>query len=146
MATGMRWLKIFYNGFITPVGMYGPLATPVNMDERVAWKSVVMGYDCFEVDMKTKKEIKLTLENFKDANRFGEAKVKAIPVDVVANNSPSVSANKTTVEVVDETVTPTETSDEKDIVFIVEEEPSVDVDINTIDDSSAKKNKKKNKK
>lgn len=78
----MRYLKIDYNGYIFPIRTNGPIVTPLAMDEKVALKAVISGYRCTEVDLTTKKEVKLTVENFYKEDRFG--KVKAAKVNTPA--------------------------------------------------------------
>lgn len=81
----MRYIKIDYNGYIYPIRMNGPIVTPLLMDEKVAMDTVISGYRCTEVDVKAKKEIKLTIDNFYKDDRFGikSAKIPNTPkIDV----------------------------------------------------------------
>ena len=91
----MRYIKIDYNGYIFPIKTNGPIVTPLAMDEKVALRAVIDGYRCTEVDIKSKKEAKLTIENFYNADRFGKIENhNEVTKSTIQVNSASESTSK----------------------------------------------------
>lgn len=57
------WVKIIRAGYIPQLGIQGPIPNPVQITRAKAHSMIVAGIDVFEVDPKTKKTTKLTIQN-----------------------------------------------------------------------------------
>ena len=64
-----RKVKIMDSKYISPLQMYGPIIQPMALNESIVYDLVRRLYNVQEVDS-NKNEVKLTIVNFNDPNRF----------------------------------------------------------------------------
>lgn len=65
-----RRIKVMDATYISPLQMYGPLVQPMTINEGIAYDLVRKLYHVVEINS-DKKEVKLSIMNFNDPNRFG---------------------------------------------------------------------------
>lgn len=72
-----RRIKVMDATYISPLQMYGPIVSPMNISEGIAYDLVRKLYTVIEVSP-TNKELKLTILNFHNPDRFGEPVAETI--------------------------------------------------------------------
>lgn len=65
-----RRIKVMDATYISPLQMYGPLVQPMTINEGIVYDLVRKLYHVVEINS-DKKEVKLSIMNFNDPNRFG---------------------------------------------------------------------------
>ena len=146
----MRFIKITTPSYITPLGMYGPIYTPINVAENVALRCVTAGYKTFEVDIEKGIQLPLDVINFYNSNRWDSDKVTTLNGKPVVKKVVKVEKTPEVVEEPKIEPVPTVTEPVKAEEPIIEEpvvtEPTVDIDVNTEENVDNENLNRKNKK
>jgi len=94
----MVWVRVIKAGYISQLGMQGPIPNPIKISRDVAYSMIVSGIDVFEVDPVTKEVTKLTIQNvFRKPEIVNEPKKEEFshqepeidPAPAVNNNVPN---------------------------------------------------------
>lgn len=89
-----RRIKVMDATYISPLQMYGPIVSPMNISEGIAYDLVRKLYTVIEVSP-TNKELKLTVMNFYNPDRFGEPVAETIKkIEAPKAEKPVVMATK----------------------------------------------------
>ena len=150
----LRWIKVGTSLYIPEVRSNGPIVTPLQVPASDVLAIVKRGINVYEVDPRTKKEIKLTITNIFDGDRFGkrEIPVAPIPQEHQAKLTPEAPAN-VEVEVVVQPVVNLATEEVVELGELVDDEETDDEE--PVDEQSAQnateeniqnRNNRKNKK
>ncbi len=92
-----RRIKVMDATYISPLQMYGPLVQPMTINEGIVYDLVRKLYHVVEINS-DKKEVRLSIMNFNDPNRFGgEAPTvqKHIPTAKAVQHSTTVIHDNT---------------------------------------------------
>ena len=103
-----RKVKIMDAKYISPLQMYGPIVQPMILSEGIVYDLVRKLYNVIEIDA-NKSELKLTLLNFNDPNRFGICDKTQTPVTHKDNSKP-VNAQSTAYKIPEKVIPHTSTN------------------------------------
>lgn len=94
-----RKIKVMDAKYISPLQMYGPIIHPMTVNESIAYNLVRKLYNVVEVNS-DKNEVKLTILNFNNPNRFDTTPKASKPVhsEEKPDIQTSVSINDNTVD------------------------------------------------